>query len=471
MAAIIVSTHYKRRAAPNTTEAGTEEAPAGHPWYNAPMNLHRLLRIVPLFLVLGGPIPAAPQARPLDQKIAALTAELAPGLIAVRRDIHEHPELSLQETRTAALVAEAFRSLGLEVRTGIGGTGVLGVLRGAKPGPVIAMRGDMDALPITEETGLPFASRARGVRDGRDVGIMHACGHDIHTTVLIGTARVLTRLKAELAGTILFIAQPAEEYGEGAKGMVADGVFRDLKPEAIYAFHVDDTLPVGRIKFTPGWAAANVDGFRLVIHSDGCHGASPQSCLDPIVVGAQIVLGLQVMIARELDVHNDTVITVGSFHAGTASNIIPKEAVLDATVRTYGEDHRARVKEKITRLITAAAQGAGAKFEMDYYYGTPALFNDPRLTAAAVVAARRVLGNPDSVIEEKPEMGGEDFSVFAQNAPSAMLYLGILPKTGSTGSLHSPTFTADEAGIAAGVNLMSVFLADYLRLHPAGAKR
>jgi amidohydrolase len=435
------------------------------------MSTFRRLPFVVLVLALTGPAPAAPQARPLDQKIAVITAELAPGLIALRRDIHEHPELSLQETRTAALVADGFRALGLEVRTGIGGNGVLGILRGAKPGPIVAMRGDMDALPLTEETNLPFASKARGVRDGRDVGIMHACGHDIHTTMLLGVARVLSRLRSDVAGTVLFIAQPAEEHGEGAKRMFADGVFRDITPAAVYAFHVDDTIPVGKIKYTPGWAAANVDGFRLSVQSEGCHGASPQDCVDPIAAGAQIVLGLQVMIARELDVHDHTIITVGSFHAGTASNIIPREAVLDATVRTYGEEHRARVKDKITRLVASVCQGAGAKCDLSYYYGTPALYNDPGLTAEGVASARRILGNPDSVIEAKPEMGGEDFSIFAQNIPSAMLYLGVIPKSGSTGTLHSPTFTADEDGIPLGVRLMCGFLTDYLRNHAKSAGR
>jgi len=435
------------------------------------MSQTRVVPAILLILILGLPARALPQARPLDEKIAAITAELAPGLIALRRNIHEHPELSLQETRTAALVADSFRALGLEVRTGIGGNGVLGVLRGANPGPIVAMRGDMDALPITEETGLPFASKARGVRDGRDVGIMHACGHDIHTTMLLGVARVLARLKSELAGTVLFIAQPAEEHGEGAKHMIDDGVFRDIKPEAVFAFHVDDTIPAGQLKYTPGWAAANVDGFRLSIQSEGCHGASPHDCVDPIVAGAQIVLDLQVMIAREMDVHDDTVITVGSFHAGTASNIIPREAVLDATVRTYDEDHRARVKDKITRLIASVCQGAGAKFDLNYYYGTPALYNDPGLTSEAVASARRILGNPESVIEEKPDMGGEDFSVFARNIPLAMLDLGVIPKTGSTGTLHSPTFTADEEAIPLGVRLMSAFLTDYFRNHPKGVGR
>ena len=435
------------------------------------MNAFRRFSPALVILALASMVPAAQKPGPLDQKIAALAAEMSPGLIALRRDIHEHPELSLQETRTAALVADGFRALGLEVRTGIGGTGVLGILRGAKPGPVVAVRGDMDALPITEETGLPFASKARGLRDGREVGIMHACGHDIHTTMLLGTARVLARLRSELAGTVLFIAQPAEEHGGGAQKMFEDGVFKDIKPEAIYAFHVEDTIPAGQVKYVPGWAAANVDGFRLAVRSEGCHGASPHDCVDPIAAGAQIVLGLQVMIARELDVHDHTIITVGTFHAGTASNIIPREAVLEATVRTYGEEHRARVKDKIGRLIASVCQGAGAKYELEYYYGTPALYNDPGLTAEAVASARRILGNSAAVIEALPDMGGEDFSIFAQHVPSAMLYLGVVPKTGSTGTLHSPTFTADEDAIPLGVRLMGGFLTDYLRSHAKNASR
>src|SRR5512137_2822781 len=228
------------------------------------------------------PGAGAPSAS-LRKKVQALTDKSAPVLIAIRQDIHCHPELGLQETRTSGIVADYFRKLGLEVRTGYAKTGVIGILRGGKPGPVTAMRGDMDALPITEETSLPFASRETALVDGRETGLMHACGHDIHTTMLLGVAAVLASVKADLPGTVVFIAQPAEECCGGAGLMIRDGAFKDPVPTAFFAYHVDDTLKAGRIGYASGFMSANVDGFTLEIKSDGCHGASPWSCVDPIV--------------------------------------------------------------------------------------------------------------------------------------------------------------------------------------------
>jgi len=412
------------------------------------------------FALSGSVPPATGQARDLDARIAAMVKEINPDLITVRRDLHQHPELSLQEKRTSGIVADRFRALGLEVRTGIRGTGVLGVLRGAKPGPIIGYRADMDALPITEETGLPFASKERGTRNGREVGIMHACGHDIHTTVMLGTAAVLSRLKAEIPGTVLFIAQPAEEYGGGAAEMIKEGVFRDFKPEALFAFHIDDTIPAGTIKYVPGYVLANVDGCSLAILSEGGHGANPSFCVDPIVVGSQIVVALQVMISRQLHVHDDTVITVGSFQAGSASNIIPRRADLQITVRTYGDDQRRLVREKIETTVAGICQAAGAKYELAYQFGTPATYNDPETTRRAAAVAERVIGK-NNVILDRPDMGGEDFSYFAREAPAAMLTLGVQPP-GATATLHSPYFVADEGGIPSGVRVMAAVLLDRL---------
>lgn len=397
-----------------------------------------------------------------DHLIDKIVRNITPVLIEIRRDIHAHPELSQQERRTAAIVAEYFQKLGFEVRTGIGGTGVLGILRGAKEGPVVGMRGDMDALPITEETGLPFASKEKAVLEGREVGVMHACGHDIHTTVLLGVARVLSEFKQDLTGTVLFVAQPAEEYGDGADLMLKAGLFREIKPEAMFAYHVDETIPANYIKYTAGYMAANVDGFDLVIESEGCHGSDPSSCVDPIVVGAQIVLGLQVMVSREIPVHKDTVITVGSFHAGAASNIIPEKAELKATVRNYGEDQRLLLKEKVERVVKNICEASGASFKLDYHLGTPALYNDPRLMATILPTAERVLGGKEYLVEKMPEMGGEDFSYFALEIPSVMLNLGVLPPNVEKTSVHSPTFVADEESIPVGVRLMSSIILDYL---------
>ncbi len=400
-----------------------------------------------------------------DERIAAITNEITPGLLEIRRDIHAHPELGFQEKRTAGIVADYFRRLGLEVRTSVGKTGVIGVLHGGKPGPVVAMRGDMDCLPISEETGLPFASKEKALIDGREVGLMHACGHDVHTTLLLGVANVLARLRAEVPGTVVFIAQPSEEGPSGAKAMIEDGAFKDVKPEAFFAYHVEDTIKAGYVKYCPGFMGANVDSFRLVIKSEGCHGASPQNCVDPIVVGAQVVTALQVMISRQFDVKRDTLITVGYFHAGTASNVIPETAELRATVRSYGEDQRARLKERITRLVTNLCEAAGAEFELDYGFGTPALYNDPALTQAIMPTVERVLGGKERLILTEPEMGGEDFAYYATVGPVVMLYLGVVPEDRTTDPLHSPGFVADESAIPVGVNVMAAIIMDYMAAH------
>lgn len=404
-----------------------------------------------------------PADKTLDARIRTITREISPELISIRRDIHAHPEFSMQEKRTAGLVADHFRKLGLEVRTGVGGTGVMGVLRGGKSGRVVMMRGDMDCLPITEETPVPFASREKIILDGREYGLMHACGHDIHTTVLLGVADVLSRLRNEVPGTVLFIAQPGEEWGDGANAMIKDGVFKDIKPEAAFAFHVDETVRAGYVKYTPGWSGANVDEFTLIIKSEGCHGSDPASCVDPVVVGAQVVLDLQVMIARQLDVHHDTVITVGAFHSGSQSNIIPREAKLEATIRTYGDDQRALVKQKVERLVNSICAASGAPYSLDYSYGTPALYNDPKLMNRVLPTMERVLGGKAYLIEDVAGMGGEDFSYFAKECPGVMLGLGVLPKDVAKTSVHSPTFIADEDAIPVGVTLMSAVILDYLK--------
>jgi amidohydrolase len=424
------------------------------------MKFSKALGLILILIPLAAyPLPARDidTAKAIDRAVS----DLAAGITKIQEDIHSHPELSMQEMRTAALVADYFRKLGLEVRTGIGGTGVLGVLKGGKPGPVIGMRGDMDALPITEETGLPYASTAKGVRDGQETGIMHACGHDFHTSILLGVAAVMAGIRNELPGTILFIAQPGEEWGDGADRMLRDGLFKDLKPEAMFAFHVEETIPAGTVKYTPGWAAANCDGFVLNVLSEGGHGAVPSSCVDPIVVGAQIVVALQVMVSREIDVHNDAVITVGSFHAGSANNIIPREAFLKATIRSYGDDQRQALKQKIERLISNICEAAGAKFALDYNFQTPALYNNPALMTEVLPTVEKVLGGKQFLVQDPPEMGGEDFSYFAKEVPSVMLKLGVMLKGKEGISVHSPYFVADQKAIPVGMKVMSRVLWDY----------
>jgi amidohydrolase len=332
------------------------------------------------------------------------------------------------------------------------------------------MRGDMDALPITEETDLPFASKDRTTVDGRETGLMHACGHDIHTTLLLGVAAVLSAFKSDLPGTVIFIAQPAEEIEQsGASLMIAEGAFKDLVPAAFFSYHVDDTLKAGRIGWASGFMAANVDNIDLEIRSEGCHGAYPYLCVDPIVVGAEIVTALQVMISRELSVHDNTVITVGSFHAGSAHNIIPKSARLQATVRSYGEPQRRALKDRITRLVAGICEAATAPFSLDFRPGSPSVYNDPALTASALATAERVLGSKSALVEQKPEMGGEDFSYFGKIAPAVMFNLGVVPPELEATAVHSPTFVADEAAIPIGVNLMANVILDH-QTKPAGSK-
>jgi amidohydrolase len=298
--------------------------------------------------------------------------------------------------------------------------------------------------------------------NGREVGIMHACGHDIHTTLLLGVAHVLSELRSELSGTVLFVAQPAEEFGDGAAEMLKAGVFRDIRPEAMFAFHVEDTAKAGVIKYAAEYAGANVDGFTLVIESAGCHGSAPHECIDPIVVGAQIVTALQVMVTREINVHNDTVITVGSFHAGAAANVIPERAELKATIRSHGGDQRRLIKEKVERLVEHVCQAAGAPYKLNYTIGTPALRNDPRLVQRILPTIERVLGGNQYVQLEPPIMGGEDFSYFAREIPSVMLWLGVVPENVEKTSVHSPTFIADEKSIPIGIKVMSAVILDYL---------
>jgi amidohydrolase len=324
----------------------------------------------------------------------------------------------------------------------------------------------MDALPITEETDLPFASKDRTILDGREVGVMHACGHDIHTTMLLGVAAVLTAMKADLPGTVVFVAQPGEECCDGAKLMIADGAFKDIVPQAFFAYHVDDTLKAGKLGYASGFMSANVDGFTLEIKSNGCHGASPDLCVDPIVVGAQVVIALQVMISREISVHDNTVITVGSFHAGSAPNIIPRSAKLQATVRNYGEAQRKVLQDMITRLVSNICEAAGATFDLAYQFGTASVYNDPALVIEALSTAERILGGKSALVEQKPEMGGEDFSYFGTIAPAVMFNLGVVPPELDATAVHSPTFIADEAAIPIGVNLMANIIVDH-QMKPA----
>lgn len=410
--------------------------------------------------------------RSLQSRIDACLDTYLDEWLGFYKESHSNPELSNDEVESATRVADAMHAAGLEVTREIGGHGVVGVIRNGE-GPVVLIRGDMDALPITEETGLPYASRKKVTRtDGTRSGVMHACGHDVHQTVLVATARSLSVLRDHWRGTAVFVAQPAEEIGQGARRMLEAGLYSKFpKPDNCIALHCAADLPAGKVGFTPGWALANVDSVNITIHGRGGHGAYPHKAVDPIVTGAQLVLALQTIVSRRVDPREAAVVTVGSFHAGTKHNVIPDAADLQLTVRSYGEDTRRLLLDSIRQIATDVCKAAGCPqpptvtvLDDDY---TPATFNDPALAKHAGEVFRDVLGR-DNVVDLQPVMGGEDFGRFAPAAGSRgfIFWLGIVEPSRwaaaqQTGAaplppLHSSKLTVDPAPtIRTGVKSMT----------------
>ena len=406
----------------------------------------------------------------LQAQLDRLAAAVNPKVVAWRRDIHEHPELSGQEVRTAALVAKHLRALGLVVREGVGGTGVVGVLRGARPGKVVALRADMDGLPVTEQVELPFKSRVRAQYNGQEVGVMHACGHDNHVAILMGAAEVLTGMKAQLAGTIVFVFQPAEEGGHpkgggGAQWRIADGVLDDPKVEAIFGLHVG-TAPVGLVQYRSGPTMAASNNMRITVHGRQTHGAMPHDGIDPIVVGAQIVLGLQTIVSRQVDMTTvPAVVTVGAFNAGIRSNIIPDSAVMIGTIRTFDAAIRTDIFARIKRTAEQIAASAGAHAVVSIDSGNSVTYNDPALTARMLPTLQRVAG-PEKVQVGPLRTGAEDFSEYQRRIPGLFVFLGVTPNDRDPAKVptnHSPLFFADEGALPVGVRIMSSLALDYLR--------
>ncbi len=386
--------------------------------------------------------------------------------LAWRRDIHQHPELSFQETRTAKLVADHLRSLGLEVQTGVGGNGVVGILRGAMPGPVVALRADMDALPVAEMVDLPFKSTVRAIYNGQETGVMHACGHDNHVAILMGTAELLTGMKARLPGTVKFIFQPAEEGPPvgGAGPMIEAGVLENPKVDAIFGLHVGPG-PLGSVSWRGGAIAAAADQFRIVVHGKQTHGAFPSAGVDPIVVGAQIVLGMQTIISRQSNlVTAPAVLTVGAFHAGLRENIIPDSAWMIGTIRTLDPGMRTDIHARLQRTAESIAESAGATADVHIELGYPVTMNDTPLANRMVPSLQRVVG-ADHVTESSPGTAGEDFSRYAEKVPGFFFGLGVTPMGKDPRTVapnHSPLFFADEAALPIGVRLMSSVAVDFL---------
>lgn len=424
-----------------------------------------------VLLALLAVAPAAPAAID-DAALASATQAVMPQVVSWRRDFHANPELSNREVRTSKVVAAELRKLGLEVRTGIAHTGVVGVLKGGRPGPTVALRADMDALPVTEQVDVPFKSLATAEYRGEKVGVMHACGHDAHTAILLGAAKILAGMKDELPGTILFVFQPAEEGapdGErgGASLMLAEGAFANPKPEAVFGLHVFSTGNVGKVGYRSGPLMAGSDRFRIVVHGRQTHGARPWGGVDPIVAASEIVLGLQTIVSRQVDITQyPAVVSVGAIKGGIRNNIIPDSVELVGTFRTFDPAIRADVTERIKQIATSTAAAQGAT--VDITFGddpNPVVRNDPALTTRAVASLQRVLGK-DNVAVAPYVTGSEDFAFYGQQVPAFFFFVGSTPPgqdPAKAPSNHSPQFYLDEGSLPIALRSLLGVTVDYLQ--------
>lgn len=412
---------------------------------------------------LGHSQEGAPDS--LAKEIDRLAEKLEPQVIAWRRDFHQHPELSYCEFRTAQVIADHLRRLGLEVQTGIAHTGVVGLLRG-QPGPVVALRAEMDALPVTEATDLPFASQEKTLYNGQEVGVMHACGHDAHLAISMGVAEILATLRQQLPGTVKFIFQPAEEGGGGAALMVAQGVLEDPRPGAIFGLHVLSGEPSGTIQYCPGGAMASADGLRLLVRGRQTHAAMPWGGIDPVVIAAQIILGLQTIASRQVDIAaSPVVVTIATIHGGVRGNIIPDSVEMTGTIRTLDPKIQREVHERLRQTAVRIAESGGATAVVEIAPGYPVTYNDPALTAQMVPVLERVVGK-ERVILHPPLTGAEDFSYFQQQIPGFYFWLGVTPPDQDLRTAprnHSPHFYVDEGALVTGMRALTHLAVAYLR--------
>lgn len=423
---------------------------------------------------------SAPPAYALDQAtveaVRASAARLQPRVVAWRRDFHANPELANAEKRTAKIVADHLKKLGFEVRTGVGVTGVVGVLRGGKPGGVVALRADMDGLPVLEATGLPFASRATGTFNGQTVPVAHACGHDSHVAMLMGAAEVLAGMKADIPGTVVFIFQPAEEGAPvepdangkvpsfGAKAMVEEGALKDV--QAIYGLHITANLPAGVVGYRSGPLMAGSDNIRIEVEGRGGHGSSPWNAVDPIVAASQVVLGLQTVVSRQLNISQEpAVITIGQIQGGTRYNIIPDNVEMLGTLRTFDEGMRQEALKRITTTAESIAASSGAKAKVRFGpVAYPVTTNPAELTAASLPALKLATGGKAMIIPKVS--GSEDFSEFQKVAPGFFYFLGAPPKGADFNkapSNHSPLFDIDEDQMPVGARTLAALAVDFLQ--------
>ena len=420
-------------------------------------------------------IPSFSQNTTLRNKIDIATDKIMPKVIEWRRDIHEHPELGNHEDRTAALIAKHLQSLGITVKKGVAHTGVVGILIGGKPGPVVALRADMDGLPVTERTPVPFASKVRTQYNGQEVGVMHACGHDSHVAILMGVAEVLASMKSELKGTIKFIFQPAEEgvlRGEegGAEMMVKEGVLLDPPVDVIFGLHINSQLEAGKLGYRPGGIYANVNDLKIIVKGRQAHGAYPWSSIDPIVVSAQIINNLQTIVSRNLNItENPGVVTIGAIHGGVRSNIIPEQVEMLGTIRALTKADEKMLIERVRQIATKTAESAGATAEVIIPYSShyPVTFNDIALTEKMLPSLQKSAGTGNLVLRN-PVTGAEDFSFFQEKVPGLFFNLGGMPKGNDptkAPSHHTPDFYIDESGFALGVKTIANLAVDYLEMN------
>jgi amidohydrolase len=414
------------------------------------------------------------QSNSLQNEIQTKVKAIEQKVIDWRRDIHQNPELGNREVRTAALVAKHLKSLGIEVITNVGITGVIGILKGALPGPVIALRADMDALPVLERTPVPFASKVKTFYNGKETSVMHACGHDSHVAILMGVAEVLSGMQKDLKGSVKFIFQPAEEgapKGEegGAELMIKEGALKNPNVDVIFGLHINAQVEAGKITYRPGGMFAGVGDLKITVKGKSSHGAEPWSSIDPIVTSAQIINNLQTIISRNVNItRNAAVVTIGSIHGGNRSNIIPEQVEMLGTVRTFSDADEKLVFGRIRQIATktAEANGAEAIVELPYSAHYPVTFNNLELTAKMLPSLQKSAGI-SNVLLVPAETGAEDFSFFANEVPGFYFYIGGLPKgqdPKTSASHHTPDFFLDESGFILGVNAMVNLVADYMEL-------
>jgi amidohydrolase len=432
------------------------------------------LVLLPLFYLSSlGHVSAQPEV-PLES-IVSLSNALSEQVVTWRRDFHQNPELSNREFRTAAIVAEHLQALGMEVTTGVAHTGVVGVLKGGKPGPVVLLRADMDGLPVPERNDLPFRSVAKGEYNGAEVPVMHACGHDTHVAILMGVAEILAELKNDLPGTVKFVFQPAEEgapKGEsgGAELMVAEGVLENPPVDAAFALHINAVMEAGMIGYSDGPRYASVDDFKITVHGKQAHGASPWMGVDSIVVSAQIINALQTIVSRNLELtEQPAIVTVGSIHGGLRSNIIPEQVEMVGTIRALNDNMRGQIHQRVRAIAegVATSMGATVTVEIPYSSSYPVTVNDAEL-AAQMLPVLEAIAGPGRVEALKPITGAEDFSYFANEVPGLYISLGGKPPgkpVADVAAHHTPDFYVDESGLDIGVRAMAAMAWTYLSGH------